>query len=563
MNPVLNLSASSTFLLLGLVLFVMFTLGRRRRTAGLVIVGLLGILLCGAFLLTSVYHRVQVSERHRPWDWQPDAATLTPRPLRPHEDQAILIVDLDPQKLDDLDVEPAELARLALELSGLERREQSTATLQSIEQIALRSGDEKSGLPLKRVARVSRSTIDDPATTETLRVLRFKCADDDWLTELREWLHGNPETRDAFVSTTHNRDDGTLDLIIESPTARRLAAGNGTSGHGIAAETLENWERVFGELHGRDMAQAFRDEARRRDASRARRDAARAAMKDVIRGSAQLADEAITIPVDAVRDATRDVAREARAAVESARSTAESAVDSLPETPVKPEAPRAPAAAEAVASGAKAAASRPEQASPRRGALRPAWVDGPKEEKFDGGYRRVVTGGPTGSLAECQRQLDQSIGEAVDAYVDLLLVPGAARQLAVSPEYVATRIVKDKYQETLEIESLDPKLVAAETEAGAMLSLHALLEFDNRVENEVRAAWRDYRVRGRLWAAGIGSAGVLGVLGALFGYLRLDTATKGYYSGRLMLATAATILAVVAVVGGSLVALLESGIVAW
>ena len=105
--------------------------------------------------------------------------------------------------------------------------------------------------------------------------------------------------------------------------------------------------------------------------------------------------------------------------------------------------------------------------------------------------------------------------------------------------------------------------MAAETEAGAMLSLHALLEFDPEVENDVRTAWRDYRVRGRLWAAGIGSAGVLGVIGAMFGYLRLDTATKGYYSGRLKVLTAATILTVLAVVGGALALLLDSGIGTW
>jgi len=36
---------------------------------------------------------------------------------------------------------------------------------------------------------------------------------------------------------------------------------------------------------------------------------------------------------------------------------------------------------------------------------------------------------------------------------------------------------------------------------------------------------------------------LLGLMGVVFAYLRLDTATKGYYSGRLQFLAAAAILA--------------------
>ena len=52
-------------------------------------------------------------------------------------------------------------------------------------------------------------------------------------------------------------------------------------------------------------------------------------------------------------------------------------------------------------------------------------------------------------------------------------------------------------------------------------------------------------VQRRVGVAAGGMGLVIIVLGTLFGYLKLDTATRGYYSGRLKLAAAAVILSAV------------------
>ena len=56
---------------------------------------------------------------------------------------------------------------------------------------------------------------------------------------------------------------------------------------------------------------------------------------------------------------------------------------------------------------------------------------------------------------------------------------------------------------------------------------------------------RQVKVTSRLAHVGLAVVAVLAGLGAVFTYLRLDTATKGYYSGRLQIATATVILGLV------------------
>ncbi len=62
--------------------------------------------------------------------------------------------------------------------------------------------------------------------------------------------------------------------------------------------------------------------------------------------------------------------------------------------------------------------------------------------------------------------------------------------------------------------------------------------FDDQLRKLSMAAQR----RDRLAAVGIGAGSVLGVLGLIFGLLKIDTWTKGYYSKRLFLGVPATII---------------------
>ena len=50
----------------------------------------------------------------------------------------------------------------------------------------------------------------------------------------------------------------------------------------------------------------------------------------------------------------------------------------------------------------------------------------------------------------------------------------------------------------------------------------------------------------RLKYTAVATGGLFGLLATVFGYLKLDTLTRGYYTGRLRMAAAMTILALVA-----------------
>jgi hypothetical protein len=82
---------------------------------------------------------------------------------------------------------------------------------------------------------------------------------------------------------------------------------------------------------------------------------------------------------------------------------------------------------------------------------------------------------------------------------------------------------------------------------GPMHEYFALLEFTPEFRNELNRKWEKIRATSRLSQVGLfGGAGLL-LLASIFGYFRMDNATRGYYTGRLQFMTAAAILGIVGV----------------
>ena len=75
----------------------------------------------------------------------------------------------------------------------------------------------------------------------------------------------------------------------------------------------------------------------------------------------------------------------------------------------------------------------------------------------------------------------------------------------------------------------------------------AALNAAGRRTNELNGKWEKIRATSRLSQVGLfGGAGLL-LLASVFGYFRMDNATRGYYTGRLQFMTAAAILGIVGV----------------
>jgi len=246
--------------------------------------------------------------------------------------------------------------------------------------------------------------------------------------------------------------------------------------------------------------------------------------------------------------------------------TASRPVD-LPEVPSSPTAPAAPTAPPAVptpavptpaepaaaAPAAPLARSAPEApttathdapaTTPRAAtdglaeAVRPDWLT-EKPEYLDGQgvfHMRRSTGRLYDSPDESHEAAAELLLEMTRDYATRLLGAQAARQVSIPMHTILTDFVAATYDEQGPPPGL-PDEAAWET--------HLLLKFDAADQRLIERSWRQSIVQQNLRYAGAGAALVLALLGTLFGYLKLDTATRGFYSGRLKLATGALVAAI-------------------
>jgi hypothetical protein len=165
---------------------------------------------------------------------------------------------------------------------------------------------------------------------------------------------------------------------------------------------------------------------------------------------------------------------------------------------------------------------------------RPDWLDA--DPTLEGQEQFVsVRGGPYPKTRECERHLDKEILRVTREYIDEYLgTPKASALVSYNLDEIKDRLVETVFSEKLD------------TSVGIMNQVHARLRFDRAFRNELDRRWARIRAGSRLLQTGMGAAIVLLLIGILFTYFRLDTATKGYFTGRLQFAASAAILALVA-----------------
>ncbi len=168
---------------------------------------------------------------------------------------------------------------------------------------------------------------------------------------------------------------------------------------------------------------------------------------------------------------------------------------------------------------------------------RPSWVG--SEPNTRGKIHTVpVSSGPYKKDGQARRALDEAIEKATSDYIAEQL---GSEHAAFLLHYNAGTI-KDRYLR----KANTYQDVARYTEpVGDMHEHFALLEFGPEFRQEIEAKWQQVKATSRVMQTGLVAAGVLLLIGSVFGYFRLDNATRGYYSSRLQFMTAAAILAVV------------------
>jgi len=168
---------------------------------------------------------------------------------------------------------------------------------------------------------------------------------------------------------------------------------------------------------------------------------------------------------------------------------------------------------------------------------RPAWVEGPPMHVGEV-QTTAVSSGPFSRSQDCWHEFDNQIVKATDEYIAEYLGESFATQfIHYDAKTIRTRFLKPEniYQEQIVVS------------IGPMHQVHGLLEFNPDFRSELDERWAQVTRYSRLTQVGLGSFALLSLLSVVFGYFRLDNATRGYYTGRLQFLTAAAILAVVGV----------------
>lgn len=169
---------------------------------------------------------------------------------------------------------------------------------------------------------------------------------------------------------------------------------------------------------------------------------------------------------------------------------------------------------------------------------RPEWIN--KPPKVEGQAHMVVSSGPWASRRECERELEHQLKKEVDAYInDYLGNPQAARLIGYDLETIQKQFV-----------SSDPAHVYSGTlvspTVGEMREEVRLVVIDEQDQRDIAEHWRRVVATSRLASSGLIGAGLLGLLAVAYGFLKADTATRGFYTGRLQLLSLAVVAAMIA-----------------
>jgi hypothetical protein len=185
-------------------------------------------------------------------------------------------------------------------------------------------------------------------------------------------------------------------------------------------------------------------------------------------------------------------------------------------------------------------------------APRPEWMKEALTPTRDFVERRVVHIDRYSTIDELQAELPAHLRDAMNEFMAKNIDYSAPDLVKLPPGYVVDHgILADRWTEV----SRDHE----DSLGQPMYSLHVLLQFDKNVRNDLQLRYEQAKVGYRLGAFGVGGGLLLSLLATLYGYLKLDTLTKGFYTGRLRLAAGLT----GASAATAAAALVAEGVVRW
>lgn len=166
----------------------------------------------------------------------------------------------------------------------------------------------------------------------------------------------------------------------------------------------------------------------------------------------------------------------------------------------------------------------------------PDWVQRGSYQDGDSHVLVVKTGQqPCTTPAAADVALDPAIEKAIREHLVPLVGAAAANDFAATKEIINTRLLVPGTRIVRKCEEeLSAELAQRYGQEQAIFYRgYAQLRLEQSFIDEVKQLSSESKTRSRLLLAGICGAGLLGLLAVLFGYLRINHATRGFYNRRL------------------------------
>lgn len=164
----------------------------------------------------------------------------------------------------------------------------------------------------------------------------------------------------------------------------------------------------------------------------------------------------------------------------------------------------------------------------------PSWVSRGDYQVDTSDYHLISVQSNEG-IRDCERLLNEALIDAVEEYLQSSLHRRAPEYLAVDPSYIRNRLLVDEHKLVREMETGGHRI-------------YAQLRFDDDFRREFSIQWQKAQQQQRLANLAVLGSATFGFLFVVFGYFRLNHATRGFYAGRLQFLTGLAILALI--VGG-------------
>jgi hypothetical protein len=167
----------------------------------------------------------------------------------------------------------------------------------------------------------------------------------------------------------------------------------------------------------------------------------------------------------------------------------------------------------------------------------PDWVTHPPKS-VPNVYRRLVSSSWYPSEEECRTKIDPKIEQAVSNYLHQTVgdhgmgLVHSLPQLGITRDFIYDNLVTNEFCQTQDFSHTEEPLS----------NLHYLLEIDSADTDFMVAQWRSHARMHRIaWVRNL-MVGVMLSLAGVLGLIKIDTATKGYYTKRLFIGVPAAII---------------------